>query len=102
MPAPIEPHTSLELDDLARLPAANRRSLGVVLAVQALNSFSDNLVKMLLIVFANAVARGTFLGDKMQTCLGFIFSLPYVFFAPLAGYYSDRYSKQRVIFALAY
>ncbi len=86
------------LDDLPRLPAANRRSLILVLIVQALNSFSDNLVKMLIIVFAHAMAKGHPLGDQMQSYLGLTFLLPYLLFAPVAGWVSDRFSKQRVMF----
>jgi acyl-[acyl-carrier-protein]-phospholipid O-acyltransferase / long-chain-fatty-acid--[acyl-carrier-protein] ligase len=92
--APADP---ADLNQLTVLPVQNRRSLGLVLAVQALNAFNDNFVKMLLIAFAGAVAAGTELGDSMQVYLGAIFSVPYVFFAPVAGWLSDRYSKQRVI-----
>src|SRR6187431_175246 len=87
-----------ELDNAARLPEKNRSSIATVLGVQALNSFSDNLVKMVLISLAFSVAHGTSLGDKMQVYLGIIFSVPYILFAPLAGYFSDRYSKMKVIF----
>lgn len=88
------------------LPPKKRdlKSLPALLVVQMMNSFSDNLVKMLLIVFAGAVAgktperAGTFLGDQMQTCVGVVFSLPYIFLAPLAGWLSDHFSKQRVVF----
>jgi acyl-[acyl-carrier-protein]-phospholipid O-acyltransferase/long-chain-fatty-acid--[acyl-carrier-protein] ligase len=79
-------------------------ALAALLLVQMMNSFSDNLVKMLLIVFAGAVAgttperHGSFLGDKMQACVGVVFSLPYIFLAPLAGWLSDHFSKQRVVF----
>jgi len=78
-------------------------SLPALLTVQAMNSFSDNFVKMLLIVFAGAVAGakdgdpGTFLGNTMQACVGVVFSLPYIFLAPLAGWLSDHFSKQRVV-----
>ncbi len=68
-----------------------------MLAVQTLNSFNDNFVKMLFISLASAVARGMDLGDKMQVYLGLIFSLPYILFAPLAGFLSDRYSKRSVV-----
>ena len=85
------------LNDLSELPPQNRRSLWFVLGVQSLNAFNDNFVKMLLIAFAGAVAHGTDLGDSMQVYLGAIFSVPYIFFAPLAGWLSDHYSKQRVI-----
>ncbi|CAN5891640.1 hypothetical protein BH11VER1_BH11VER1_00890 [soil metagenome] len=87
-----------ELDNAVQLPAQNRASIATVLGVQALNSFSDNLVKLVLISLAFTVAHGTSLGDKMQVYLGIIFAVPYILFAPLAGYLSDRYSKKLVIF----
>lgn len=86
-----------ELDALPRLPGANRRSILLVMAVQALNSFNDNFVKLLLISLALAVAQGSKIGRDMEIYLGAIFALPYILFAPLAGYWSDRSSKQRVI-----
>lgn len=93
-----EPTATPELDTAATLPERNRSSIATVLGVQAMNSFSDNLVKLVLISLAFTVAHGTSLGDKMQVYLGIIFALPYILFAPLAGYFSDRYSKQKVIF----
>jgi acyl-[acyl-carrier-protein]-phospholipid O-acyltransferase / long-chain-fatty-acid--[acyl-carrier-protein] ligase len=89
--------TSDALDALTALPGPNKSSVVSVLTVQLLNAFGDNLVKMLLVALALAVAKGTELGDNMQVYLGIIFSLPYVLFAPLAGYLSDRYSKRSVI-----
>jgi acyl-[acyl-carrier-protein]-phospholipid O-acyltransferase/long-chain-fatty-acid--[acyl-carrier-protein] ligase len=88
---------TLELDQQDRLPARNQRSYVAMLAVQALNAFNDNFVKILLVTFAGVVAKGTALGNEMQLYLGAIFSLPYILFAPIAGWLSDRYSKQRVI-----
>lgn len=95
---PPEERIAHHLDHEKTLPRQNRASLLIVLLVQALNSFSDNFVKMLIIVLAHAVAKRTALGDSIQVYLGIIFSLPYVFFAPVAGYFSDRHSKQRVIY----
>ena len=89
--------TAAPLDELPELPRRNRASIGLMLAVQTLNSFNDNFVKMLFISLASAVARGMDLGDKMQVYLGLIFSLPYILFAPLAGFLSDRYSKRSVV-----
>ena len=94
---PSSPADPVSLNDLPELPSRNRLSMTLVLLVQSLNAFNDNFVKMLLIAFAGAVAHGTDLGDSMQVYLGAIFSVPYIFFAPLAGWLSDRYSKQRVI-----
>ncbi len=86
-----------DLDELPQLPRRNLASIGLVLGVQTLNAFNDNFVKMLFISLASAVAAGTELGRAMQVYLGFIFSLPYILFAPLAGYLSDRYSKRSVV-----
>lgn len=85
------------LDELPRLPRRNSVSILLTLAVQTLNSFNDNCIKMLFISLASAVAAGTDIGDKMQVYLGFIFSLPYILFAPLAGFLSDRFSKKTVV-----
>ncbi|WP_050030112.1 MFS transporter [Verrucomicrobium sp. BvORR034] len=94
----IDAAATPELDGVAKLPAANSRSFSAMIAVQALNAFNDNFVKILLIAFALSVAEKTFLGENMQLLLGACFCLPYIFFAPVAGWLSDRYSKQQVIF----
>lgn len=86
-----------DLDQMTRLPDRNRTSISLVLAVQTLNSFNDNFVKMLLISLAITVAKGTLLGDNMEILLVVIFSLPYILFAPVAGWLSDRLSKRDVI-----
>jgi acyl-[acyl-carrier-protein]-phospholipid O-acyltransferase/long-chain-fatty-acid--[acyl-carrier-protein] ligase len=86
-----------DLDQMIRLPDRNRTSISLVMAVQTLNSFNDNFVKMLLISLAITVAKGTLLGDNMEILLVVIFSLPYILFAPVAGWLSDRLSKRDVI-----
>jgi acyl-[acyl-carrier-protein]-phospholipid O-acyltransferase/long-chain-fatty-acid--[acyl-carrier-protein] ligase len=86
-----------ELDDAVHLPAENRRSFWAMIAVQALNAFNDNFVKILLVAFAGIIAKGTDLGSSMQVYLGAIFSVPYVLFAPVAGWLSDRFSKTKVM-----
>jgi acyl-[acyl-carrier-protein]-phospholipid O-acyltransferase/long-chain-fatty-acid--[acyl-carrier-protein] ligase len=98
----VDNHATPELDNAARLPAQNRRSLVLVLLVQALNSFNDNFVKMLLVAFAIALreTEPTTIGAHIEVYLGIIFPIPYVLLAPLAGYLSDRFSKQRVIIAM--
>jgi acyl-[acyl-carrier-protein]-phospholipid O-acyltransferase/long-chain-fatty-acid--[acyl-carrier-protein] ligase len=87
-----------ELDSAVTLPPENQRSYWAMIAVQALNAFNDNFVKILLVAFAGVVAKGTDLGSSMQVYLGAIFSLPYVLFAPVAGWLSDRFSKTKVMF----
>lgn len=85
------------LDSQSALPGRNKSSIALVLGVQALNSFNDNFVKMLLIALAITVAKGTALGDNMEILLVAFFSLPYVLFGPIAGWWSDRASKKQVI-----
>ncbi len=82
---------------MPELPARNRLSIILVLVVQALNSFNDNFVKMLLISLAITVGLETWLGRNMELLLPAIFSVPYILFGPLAGWLSDRRSKKQVI-----
>jgi acyl-[acyl-carrier-protein]-phospholipid O-acyltransferase/long-chain-fatty-acid--[acyl-carrier-protein] ligase len=97
--APVTDTTATpELDNAVHLPAENRRSFWAMITVQALNAFNDNFVKILLVAFAGVVAKGTDLGSSMQVYLGAIFSLPYVLFAPVTGWLSDRFSKTKVMF----
>lgn len=86
-----------DLDHAPHLPRRNWVSIVLVLVVQALNSFSDNFVKMLLIALSIIIADQTWVGRHMELWLGAIFSLPYMLFAPLVGYWSDRFSKRNVI-----
>jgi acyl-[acyl-carrier-protein]-phospholipid O-acyltransferase/long-chain-fatty-acid--[acyl-carrier-protein] ligase len=88
---------SIDLDHSPHLPRRNWVSIVLVLVVQALNSFSDNFVKMLLIALSIIIAKDSWVGRHMELWLGAIFSLPYMLFAPLAGYWSDRFSKRNVI-----
>ncbi|WP_395741318.1 MFS transporter [Prosthecobacter sp.] len=88
---------SAALDSLPHLPRRNWASIVFVLFVQAMNSFSDNFVKMLLIALSIIIAKDSWVGRHMELWLGAIFSLPYMIFAPLVGYWSDRFSKRKVI-----
>ncbi|MFO1485669.1 MAG: MFS transporter [Verrucomicrobiaceae bacterium] len=89
--------TSQDLDHAIQLPRRNWVSIVLVLVVQALNMFSDNFVKMVLIALSIIIAKDSWVGRHMELWLGAIFSLPYMLFAPLAGYWSDRFSKRNVI-----
>lgn len=75
-------------------------SVAAVLLVQALNAFGDNLVKLLIIGLALGVAAESAIGKEMQVYLSIVFSAPYIILAPLAGYLSDRFSKNRVILVM--
>lgn len=86
------------LDAAEKLPLRQRVSYGAMLLAQGMNAFTDNFVKMLIVAFAGVAGKGTDIGGSMQLYLGAIFSLPYILFAPVAGWMSDRFSKQRVFF----
>ncbi|TLD68901.1 MFS transporter [Phragmitibacter flavus] len=86
------------LDEAEKLPPRNQLSYVTMLVTQGATAFTDNFVKMLMVAFAGAVALGTDIGDSMQVYLGIIFSIPYIIFSPVAGWMSDRYSKQRMMF----
>ncbi|MBL9160553.1 MAG: MFS transporter [Verrucomicrobiales bacterium] len=73
-------------------------SLGSVLLVQSHNAFNDNFVKLVLIGLTVTVAAGTTLAAYIEDILGAMITLPFILFAPLAGWLSDRYAKSRVMY----
>lgn len=73
-------------------------SLWSVLIVQAQNAFNDNFVKITLIGLALVVAEGTAIGDRIEHIMSALIPIPFILLAPIAGYYSDRFSKKQVIF----
>ncbi len=75
-------------------------SVAAVLLVQTLNAFGDNLIKLLIIGLALGVAAESAIGREMQVYLAIVFSAPYILLAPVAGYLSDRFSKNRVIITM--
>ncbi len=91
--------TARELDALPRLPRRNRLSLVVLLGLTALNAFNDNVLKMQLVGLAPKVDAGS-LGQNIGLWLGAVILLPFILFAPLSGWISDRFSKRRVILAM--
>ena len=91
--------TGPDLDRLPVLPWRHRLSLLVLLGLSALNAFNDNLLKMQLVGLAPKVDDSS-LGQDIGLWLGAIILLPYILFAPLAGWISDRFSKRGVILAM--
>ncbi|NLT69636.1 MAG: MFS transporter [Verrucomicrobiaceae bacterium] len=73
------------------------RSLVSVLVVQAHNAFNDNFVKLALITLTVTVAAGTTMARYVENILAAMVPLPFILFAPLAGWLSDRFAKSRVI-----
>ena len=80
-------------------PSSAWLSLVAVLVVQAQNAFNDNFVKLVLIGVAGVVAAGTATGNYIEHILTAMIPLPFILLAPLAGWFSDRYPKNRVTYA---
>jgi len=100
-----DPPASTEADGCFRPPETGplpRRawiSLGALLVVQTQNAFNDNFVKFILTGLAMAVAAKTPVGKNIEFILAAMIPLPFILFAPVAGYLSDRFSKSRVVLA---
>lgn len=87
------------LDKMPRLPRRAWVSIALVLGATMLNAFNDNLLKMMLVGLAPKVAADA-LGQNIGVWLGAMILLPFILFAPLSGYFADRYSKRSVILAM--
>jgi acyl-[acyl-carrier-protein]-phospholipid O-acyltransferase/long-chain-fatty-acid--[acyl-carrier-protein] ligase len=72
---------------------------------QTQNAFNDKMAQFILIPLAGAVAfrmpmpGGAELG--VESAAGLMIALPFVLFAPIAGWLSDRFSKRDVMLATA-
>ncbi|MFD2257551.1 MFS transporter [Luteolibacter algae] len=62
---------------------------------QTQNAFNDKAAQFILIPLGGAV------GFSVESWAGLMIALPFVLFAPLAGWMSDRYSKKNVILGAA-
>ncbi len=83
-----------------------KRSFWSLVAVQIQVLLNDNAAKLMLITLGAAVAPELFPGNPesaetsakmIKTILAAIIILPFVLFAPTAGWVSDRFSKRNVI-----
>jgi acyl-[acyl-carrier-protein]-phospholipid O-acyltransferase / long-chain-fatty-acid--[acyl-carrier-protein] ligase len=76
---------------------------------QTQNAFNDKAAQFILIPLAGAVAYELHLGEisgksisiSAESAAGLMIALPFVLFAPLAGWMSDRFSKRNVILGAA-
>ncbi|MEM6910505.1 MAG: MFS transporter [Verrucomicrobiota bacterium] len=77
------------------------RSLWAVLLVQALNAFNDNFTRFLLIGVSAIPVIGLSSGqiETYPNLIGLLLSLPYILLAPVAGWFSDRFSKKTMLMA---
>ncbi|NWK57228.1 MFS transporter [Verrucomicrobiaceae bacterium N1E253] len=83
----------------------NWASFWSLLTLQTQNAFNDKAAQFLLIPLAGALVFAAkdsgqevgFLGQNMAHVLGALIVLPFILFAPVAGWLSDRFSKTHVI-----
>jgi acyl-[acyl-carrier-protein]-phospholipid O-acyltransferase/long-chain-fatty-acid--[acyl-carrier-protein] ligase len=68
---------------------------------QTQNAFNDKAAQFILIPLAAAVGFALPGNFGVETAAGAIIALPFVLFAPLAGWFSDRFSKRDVMLAMA-
>lgn len=72
---------------------------------QTQNAFNDKMAQFILIPLAGAVAYVIPIGGgatlAVESAAGLMITLPFVIFAPVAGWLSDRFSKRDVMFASA-
>jgi acyl-[acyl-carrier-protein]-phospholipid O-acyltransferase/long-chain-fatty-acid--[acyl-carrier-protein] ligase len=71
-----------------------------MIAQQAQNAFNDKFAQFSLVPLGGAVAF-SFAGARMEDVALLLITLPFVLFAPLAGWLSDRYSKRDVLIGAA-
>ncbi len=82
------------------------RSLWSLLVVQAHNVFNDKISQFMLIGLAGVLAATATVGTLEHTgfiqyelLVSLLMALPFVLFAPVAGWVADRHSKRNVLFA---
>ncbi|CAN5435689.1 acyl-[ACP]--phospholipid O-acyltransferase [soil metagenome] len=85
----------------APAPPPNWRSLWGVLAVQTQNAFNDKFAQFVLLGLAVVVLPAAE-SQAYPHLLALMLSLPFVLFAPVAGWFSDRFSKRTVLLGCLY
>lgn len=84
-------------DVLAKPGKREWRSFWSLIGMQSTNAFNDNFAKFILIPLGVAlVAKGQAF-EGMEYVLGGLLVLPFILFAPTAGWLGDRFAKSTVI-----
>ena len=100
--APAGQATSVDPND-ARPVLMKDPSFWGLAVTQFLGAFNDNLYKQLVLLLAVPVGAAALMngeaqkGADLQGWALFLFSIPFVLWSGFAGYLSDRYSKQPII-----
>jgi acyl-[acyl-carrier-protein]-phospholipid O-acyltransferase/long-chain-fatty-acid--[acyl-carrier-protein] ligase len=75
----------------------NWRSFWALVGMQGTNAFNDNFTKFILIPLGVGLASLGLAPEGMKYVLGLLMVLPFIIFAPTAGWLGDRYPKNLVI-----
>ncbi len=68
---------------------------------QTQNAFNDKAAQFILIPLGGAVGASVF-GIGIETIAGALIALPFILFAPITGWLSDRFSKRNVMLGAAF
>lgn len=72
-------------------------SFWALIGMQCTNAFNDNFAKFILIPLGVGLAAMELAPRNMEYVLGLLLVLPFVLFAPTAGWMADRFPKSSVI-----
>ena len=72
-------------------------SFKALLATQFVGAFIDNLFKVVISLYAIQVLSSAEVATRYISIIGVLYILPFVLFAPIAGFLADRFSKRSVI-----
>lgn len=93
-----ELHEGIKCDDALAEKVPGRRDWAgfwSMMVQQTQNAFNDKMAQFLLIPLGAAV------GIAVESYAGILIALPFVLFAPLAGWVNDRFSKRSVVIGSA-
>lgn len=95
--SPRDTALTIDHDHTEKLSRKIRVATGGTLGIQAQNAFNDNFVKFVLVGLALMVARESLIGRHIEIITSSILPIPFILFAPMAGYLADRFSKRSVM-----
>ncbi|MGC6567093.1 MAG: hypothetical protein ACON38_15960, partial [Akkermansiaceae bacterium] len=72
-------------------------SFWALIGMQGTNAFNDNFAKFILIPLGVGLAAMGLAMQNLEYVLGLLLVLPFVMFAPTAGWLADRFPKSRII-----
>ncbi|MGC6581600.1 MAG: MFS transporter [Akkermansiaceae bacterium] len=84
-------------EDMNPVGAREWRSFWSLIGMQTMNAFNDNFAKFLLIPLGVALYELGFAFAGVEHAFAALLVLPFILFAPSAGWLGDRFAKNRVI-----